>query len=103
MFLPDDLCMKIACHLETFELSRMICVSKEMARIVTDYLFSNYAFSLKTFMNTIICMRQPNRRNLLLYAAAPELTNVYKSYRYRCLSCGGQTVDVACCYFCMTA
>ena len=103
MHLTDDVWMEIACHLGVIELSRAICVSKEMARLVSDFLFSKYAFSLKTFMNTIVCKREPNRRLLLRYASPPELSDAYKRYRYRCLTCGGHLVDVACCYFCFTA
>lgn len=94
--------MEIASHLGVIELSRMICVSKEMARLVGDFLVFKYAFRLKTFMNMMTCRREPNRKLLLLYAAPRELTDAYKSYRYKCLTCGGNLVDVACCYFCLT-
>ena len=95
--------MEIACHLGTIDFSRMIRVSKQMARLVGDFLVSKYALRLQTYMNMIMCRREPTRRLLLLYAAPAELTDAYKSYRYRCLTCQRHLVDVASCYSCMTA
>lgn len=103
--LTDDACMEIARHLGTIELSCLIRVSKEMARLVNDFLFVMHAPSLTTFMNLIICKRQPSRNMLLRFSAPSYLTNMNnmnQHFRYSCSVCGGRTADVASCVVCKT-
>lgn len=103
LVLTDDACMEIARHMDTVELYRLTRVSKETARLVDEFLFSTYARSSEALLKWNTCRRQTtSRRVLLLYAAPPYLTTGYRLLRYKCITCGRRTVDVACCAFCKT-
>ena len=97
--LPDDVWVEIVNHLDTRELSRIIRVSKEMARIVSFFLFVKYERSFQSFMSSIICVRHPSRKTLLLYAGT-DMTNRNRYWKYKCLTCGRRTAEIANCQTC---
>lgn len=97
--LPDDVWIEIANHLDTRELSRISRVAKETARIVSFFLFVKYERSFRCFMSSIICVRHPSLKTLLLYAGT-DRTNRNRYWQYKCLICGRHTTEIANCATC---
>lgn len=97
--LPDDAWVEIASHLDTRELSRVIRVSKETARVISFFLFVKYERNFRSFMSSIICVRHPSRKTLLLYAGK-DMTNRNRHWKYECFVCGRRTAEIANCATC---